>query len=129
MARITSKHPNKEPWHENIRSNGQRQGKKEDCNSSYANYRAKISLPFYFFLFLFLAPHVCQFADEVAVTVIDRKLIIFNNNDTNSRFNHGATDADATDAIVVIFAFTVAVLRTVYSRTSKLKPVPRPTKN
>jgi len=53
LARITSKHPNKEPWHENIRSNGQRQGKKEDSNSSYANYRAKISLPVYFFIFLF----------------------------------------------------------------------------
>jgi hypothetical protein len=50
---MTSKHPNKEPWHENIRSNGQRQGKKEDSNSSYANYRAKISLPVYFFIFLF----------------------------------------------------------------------------
>ena len=44
-------------------------------------------------------------------TVIDRKLNIFNNTDTNSRFNHGATAADATAAIVVIFPLAIAVLR------------------
>ena len=44
-------------------------------------------------------------------TVIDRKLIIFINIDTNSRFNHGATAADDTAAIVVIFPLAVSVLR------------------
>ena len=44
-------------------------------------------------------------------TVIDRKLIIFDNIATNSRFNHGAIAADATAAIVVIFPLAVAVLR------------------
>ena len=38
-------------------------------------------------------------------------MIIFNNNDTNSRFNHGTTDADATAAITVTILLTVAVLR------------------
>ena len=49
--------------------------------------------------------------DDDGGTVIDRKLIIFNYIDTNSRFNHGATAADATAAIVVVFASAVAVLR------------------
>ena len=44
-------------------------------------------------------------------TVIDRKLIIFINIDTNSRFNHDATAADATAAIVVTIPLAVAVLR------------------
>ena len=38
-------------------------------------------------------------------------MIIFNNINTNSRFNNGATDADATAAIAVILPLTVAVLR------------------
>ena len=49
--------------------------------------------------------------DDDGGTVIDRKLIIFNNINTNSRFNNGATDADATAAIAVILPLTVAVLR------------------
>ena len=55
--------------------------------------------------------------DDDDGTVIDRKLIISNNINTNSRFNHGATAtaataADATAIIVVVFALAVAVLRT-----------------
>ena len=49
--------------------------------------------------------------DDGCGTVIDRKLIIFNNINTNSRFNNGATDADTTAAIAIILPFTVAVLR------------------
>ena len=49
--------------------------------------------------------------DDDDGTVIDRKLIISNNININSRFNHGATAADATAAILVVFAFAVAVLR------------------
>ena len=44
-------------------------------------------------------------------TVEDRKLIIFNNMNTNSRFNYGATAADANTAAVVFFALVVSVLR------------------
>ena len=49
--------------------------------------------------------------DDDDGTVIDRKLIIFNNITTNSRFNHSATDADATAAFAVIFPLAVVVLR------------------
>ena len=65
---------NKEPWHKRSSQNDQRQGKKEDSNSSKAKpftiIELKISLPFYFYIFLFfiLGPRVCQFADEIAVT-------------------------------------------------------------
>ena len=49
--------------------------------------------------------------DNDGGTVIDRKLIISNNINTNSRFKHGATAADAIAAIFVIIALAVAVLR------------------
>ena len=63
-------------------------------------------------------------------TVIDRKLIIFNNIDTNSRFNHDATPADETAAIVVIFPLVVAVLLRAFMcvRTLSLRPT-RATQN
>ena len=52
--------------------------------------------------------------DDDGGTVIDRKLIIFNNINTNSRFNYGAAaaaaTAAATAAFVVVFAPVVAVL-------------------
>ena len=49
--------------------------------------------------------------DDDGGTVIDRKLIIFNNINTNSRFNHGAIAVDTTAAIVVIIPLAVAVFR------------------
>ena len=49
--------------------------------------------------------------DDNGGTVIDRKLIIFNNINTNSRFNYGATAAVATTAAIVVFYLAVAVLR------------------
>ena len=49
--------------------------------------------------------------DDDGGTLIDRKLIILNNMNTNSRFNYGATAADATTAAVVVFDLAVAVLR------------------
>ena len=49
--------------------------------------------------------------DDNGGTVIDRKFIIFNNINTNNRFNYGAAAADATAAFVVIFPPVVAVLR------------------
>ena len=62
-------------------------------------------------------------------TVIDRKLIIFDNIDTNSRFNHGAIAADATAAIVVIFPLAVAVLRAFMClRTLPFRPTTGPQK-
>ena len=49
--------------------------------------------------------------DDDGGTVIDRKFIIFNNINTNSGFNYGATTADATTTVVVVFDLAVAVLR------------------
>ena len=49
--------------------------------------------------------------DDDGGTVIDRKLISSNNIKSNSRLKHGATVTAATAAVVVVFAFAVAVLR------------------
>ena len=59
--------------------------------------------------------------DDDGGTLIDRKLIIFNNMNTNSRFNYyGATAADANTAAVVVFALVVAEF---YMRT--YRPIDR----
>ena len=67
--------------------------------------------------------------DDDGGTVIDRKLIIFNNINTNIRFNYGAATADATAAIVVIFPLAVAVLRAFMClRTLPFRPTTGPQK-
>ena len=67
--------------------------------------------------------------DNDGGTVIDRKLVMFNNINTHSKFNHGATAADAIAAIFVIIALAVAVLRAFMCvRTLPLRPTMGPQK-